>query len=181
MELTNWKTLYKKESWGNQTFGIEVRVAMDREFTENDKRFSYKIGDEIEDAILREGARINPELQAERDAEQRHFMTCFPDNMNIFAEAIPNQYCSRYCCEMSPWYKVTTPKGVITIGWRKRVIHLEWEPRVTGGINADTLFPNEKVYGDVDVTRYDCVIHAYGYDKAKQYLSVILAPQTVAK
>jgi hypothetical protein len=182
MELTNWKTLFKKESWGTQTFGIEIRVAMDREFTENDKRNSYKIADDVEDAILRESVRINPEQQKERDAEKAHFLACFPEGMLVLAEPIPNQYCSRYCCDMSPWYKVTTPKGIVSLGWRKRVINITYEMRVTGGVDTDNLFPGEDVTRGKDYTHpATSYIHAYGYDKAKQYLAVILGFYTPEK
>jgi hypothetical protein len=179
MELTNWKTLFKKESWGGTggkgNFGVEIRVAVDRPLNDNDDRVAYKIADQIEDGIMRESVRIDPEQQKERDAEHKHFVEMFPENMVILAEPIPNQYCSRYCCEMSPWYKVTTPKGIVTLGWRKRVISIEWEPRVSGCIGAETLFPGE------NVTKDGFLIHAYGYDKAKQYLALILAPYTPEK
>jgi hypothetical protein len=183
MELTNWKTLFKKEAWGDRgSYGIEVRVAIDREFTENDKRASYKIGDDIEDAIMRESARTNPEQIAERDAEKKHFTEMFPENMVVLMEPIPNQYCSRWCCEMSPWYKVTTPKGIVTLGWRKRVINITYELRVTGGVDTDNLFPDEQPTKGKDYTHpATSYIHAYGYDKAKQYLAVILGFYTPEK
>lgn len=167
MEMTNWKTLLKKESWGKYKFGIEVRVALDRELNENDKKATYKLEDLIEDAVMRETVRVSPDEQRERDAEKEHFLACFPDGMLILAEAIPNGYCSRWCCEMSPWYKVTTPKGVVIIGWRKRVIELSWEDRVN--IDAANLFPDEQP------TKIGRMIHAYGYDKAKQYISRLLS------
>jgi hypothetical protein len=68
---------------------------------------------------------------------------------------------------MTPWYKVTTRKGVITLGWRKRVIEISWEPSVNN--EADELFPGE------DVTKIGRTIHAWGYDKAKQYISRLLS------
>lgn len=75
---------------------------------------------------------------------------------------IPNQYCS---CEMcAPWFDVETEFGVIQIGWRKRVINIDW----------DTLNLTETVlhlFQDEDVTKGEGGIHAWGWDKAKDYLS----------
>jgi hypothetical protein len=167
MEFTNWKTLYKKESWGNKNFGIEIRVAMDRDPNQNDDRAAYRIAEEFEDKIMRETMRLDPQAATERAEDREKLLGCFPMIERIFAEEIPNGYCSRWCCEMIPWYKVTTTKGVVTIGWRKRVIHIEWEPRVAA--KADELFPGE------DVTKVDYLIHAWGYEKAKYYLARILS------
>jgi hypothetical protein len=168
-EMTNWKTLHKKESWGTKNFGIELRVAVDRELNENDARATYKIMDEIEDVIMRETVRTDSEEIVERAEERLKLLACFPVTEKIFIEEIPNGYCSRWCCEMRPWYKVTTSHGIITLGWRKRVIELSWEPRVTNGVTADGLFPAE------DVTKVAYTIHAWGYEKAKQYISRLLA------
>ncbi len=116
MELTNWKTLYKKEAWGNHNFGVEIRVSVDRPLLQNDETAMYKIGDMIEDAIMRETMRNDAGQQKEHDAEKAHFQACFPEGMVVLMEPIPNQYCSRWCCEMSPWYKVTTPMRTLPKG-----------------------------------------------------------------
>jgi hypothetical protein len=166
MEMTNWKTLCKKESWGEKNFGIEVRVAVDRDFTDADKRLSYRIADEIEEAIMRETMRLDPEKQKELEEESAKLMECF-GGRNIYASPIPNGYCSRWCCSMRPWYRVTTSKGVFVVGWRKSVISIEWEPH--NSLTADVLFPDE------DVTKGGYSIHAWGYGKAKQYIDRILA------
>lgn len=166
-ELTNWKTLYKKESWGDRDFGIEIRVAIDRELNENDKKAAYAVADEVEDKIMRETMRTDEKEMLVRTTEGAHILACFPGEP-ILAEAIQNGYCSRWCCEMRPWYKVTTKKGVVTIGWRRRVIEVSWEPRV--GASADELFPDE------DVTKTGRTIHAWSYPDAARYLAVLLAP-----
>lgn len=53
----------------------------------------------------------------------------------------------------------------ITIGWRKRVIHIDW---TATGKKLPDLFPTERV------TKEPTYIHAYGYDKAAEYLTKIL-------
>jgi len=54
--------------------------------------------------------------------------------------------------------------------------------RVTMGVDTDNLFPGEDV---TKIKSYDhpatSSIHAYGYDKAKQYLAVILGFYTPEK
>ena len=76
---------------------------------------------------------------------------------------IPNQY---YSCETcAPWFDVETKFGTIRIGWRKRVIAISWGMSSMG--NLLYLFKDE------DVTKKETEIHAWGWDKAEDYLSRI--------
>ena len=80
---------------------------------------------------------------------------------NIQLEAMPNGYCS--CVHCQPWQAVTTAIGQFVIGWRKRVINIEWI-----GKNYSELFVDE------ETTKWDSGIHAWGGDKATEYLKKIL-------
>ena len=76
----------------------------------------------------------------------------------------PNQYyqCDYYAC----WFNVNTIYGTgILIGWRKRVINIDWSQ---WGYDFSYLFPDE------DVTKWKNGIHAWGEDKAIEYLSKIV-------
>jgi len=85
----------------------------------------------------------------------------------VHANIIPNQYSSDPCYYVDPWLEVITIKGPIIIGWRKRVINIDWSKSdITQ--KADELFPNE------DVTKYDQLIHAWGYEKTVDYLSTLV-------
>ena len=60
----------------------------------------------------------------------------------------------------NPWWLVETSFGLIEIGWRKRVISINWSSTPYRG----------KVTDD-NVTQFDDVIvHAWGYPKAIEYL-----------
>ena len=60
-----------------------------------------------------------------------------------------------------PWWLVKTRAGLIHIGWRKRVISIDW---------SDT--PIRQVLTSDDVTKSANMIHAYGYASAVGYLGV---------
>jgi hypothetical protein len=77
-----------------------------------------------------------------------------------FTEVV-NGYCQRECCARLPWLLARTEIGDIRIGWRKRVISIEWPPSLG---DAHAIFPDE------DVTRWESGIHAWGYEKAAEYL-----------
>lgn len=79
---------------------------------------------------------------------------------NIQMTEIPNRYCPCDYCE--PWQEVTTQIGKFVIGWRKRVISIDW-----GKPDYAHLFEKE------NVTKWETGIHAWGDQKAIEYLKAI--------
>jgi hypothetical protein len=62
----------------------------------------------------------------------------------------------------SPWFLMMTPYGPVMIGWRKRVIHIEWtETGVKGVVTTD------------DVTKDPQYVHAWTVEKALEYLRAL--------
>ncbi len=165
-----YKTLYKQEIVGNHSLGIEVRVSLHRPVTEADERAARNLAAKLVEALEMETARLDPDVAVEREVERQALVGLFePFSLTglIFVEEIPNGYCSQPCCSQKPWFTITTRKGRVTLGWRKRVIEIRWEPSVAG--LADVLFPTE------DVTKEGRSIHAWGYDKAKLYIQRLLS------
>lgn len=66
----------------------------------------------------------------------------------------------------SPWWLMKTAHGLIRIGWRKRVISIEWADLP---IRVDASHPN--AITDANVTKFETGIHAYSYGDAVNYLS----------
>lgn len=66
-----------------------------------------------------------------------------------------------------PWFQMTTVAGEITIGWRKRVISIEWTGRNADGIPraADNLFDDLGV-----ITHEPGLVHAWSEENAIAYL-----------
>jgi len=77
--------------------------------------------------------------------------------------AIPNGRAPETEHYNGPWFRVMTEVGELTIGWRKRVIHLGW------GTDKDLshLFLGEQTTVAADH------VHAWGEDKATDYLTRI--------
>jgi len=102
------------------------------------------------------------------DKEADYFLEIFKEagfdtESNLFIqERIPNQYCS--CERCAPWYNFHTTIGLFTIGWRKRVISITF---AGCEIPLFVLFPQE------DVTKSKDSIHAWGREKAIEYLKTI--------
>jgi hypothetical protein len=79
---------------------------------------------------------------------------------NLVMNEIPNEYCPCEAC--GPWFLAKIPAGDLKIGWRKRVINIDWKGT---GKALPTLFESE------EVTRGDDHIHAWGKEKAIEYLA----------
>lgn len=72
-------------------------------------------------------------------------------------ESMPNQYYHEYT---DPWWTVSTPKGKIVIGWRKRVLSISWpDTHCAVRVTKDS------------VTIDDYMVHAWSYAKAVEYLT----------
>lgn len=72
----------------------------------------------------------------------------------------PDAYVEERQC--SPWWLAETPYGAIEIGWRKRVINIDWE-----GTSL------RKVITEDDTTKADDMVHAWSYAKAVEYLYIL--------
>lgn len=75
---------------------------------------------------------------------------------------LANQYwpdAQAYDCIRMPWWLMMTEIGLIQIGWRKNVIHIEWTAcSVRGIVTTD------------DVTKAENYVHAWSVEKAVEYV-----------
>jgi hypothetical protein len=69
----------------------------------------------------------------------------------------------------SPWWLVRTEAGMVKIGWRKRVISIDW---------SDTCV--RQVVTLDDVTKDEALVHAYSYGKAVEYLTTFRRSMQIA-
>lgn len=89
----------------------------------------------------------------------------------VYVKTMDNQYSNDAWYYTAPWIIATTNKGPITLGWRKRVINIDWsESDITA--NGTELFKDERT---TSAERY---VHAWTYDKAVEYLKRLLETET---
>jgi hypothetical protein len=154
-------------TWGSKEIAIKIMVAGGPSL-EASGRICGRVLEDLKENLLAAQVREGKDFLALRSAERDSLISLFPREIPaIYVEEIPNGYCSQSCCLHLPWLIVTTPAGHIRIGWRKRVIEIDWS-RTTGTKTAAELFPNE------NVTKSERMIHAWGNYEAKTYLRAIL-------
>lgn len=151
------------ESLGHYSYGVKIEVAVPHTLTEEDERVICKAADEIGRRLYKSMELADPKVVAYIAEEQAKILGLFPEGCGF--KKIPNEYygeASNY-----PWFIVYTLKGPIKIGWRKSVINIEWGDSIIEA-DAQTLFPLEQV------TKYEKLIHAWGYEKAQEYINKLL-------
>lgn len=82
-------------------------------------------------------------------------------------DELPNEYWPRVpdyqqLRDESPWWLVHTEFGMVKIGWRKRVISIDWQRTAV-----------RVVVTEDDVTKDDRGVHAWSYVKALEYLTAL--------
>lgn len=166
-KIINMQSLYHVQGHGELTGKTEIQLlASNSKLGEIEKELKWQIQEKMEEIekIIMNNAILKSEKYQERiKEEEEKLLALFP--RRIWCKRVPNKYLGE--SEIYPWYQVFTTKGPITIGWRKRVIHIDWS-EMDNPIKSDILFKEE------DVTKSNYLIHAWGYEKAKEYITKIL-------
>jgi len=68
-----------------------------------------------------------------------------------------------------PWWLLQTDIGLVRLGWRKRVLEIEWESCFVRGIAL------RGVVTDDNVTKGDTYVHAWSVEKAIEYMRALHA------
>lgn len=151
------------------TFGeidIEIYVRMSkRELNDNDKNQIRKHCEEICNSLVDQTFELDENLKLRGEKEKQELIALFEKHSLIFVKEISNQYnnSDKGYSKHFPWLEITTTKGIFTIGWRKRVIQIDWSQSIID-IEAKNIFSSE------DVTMGDKYIHAWGIEKAQEYI-----------
>ena len=167
------KRVYEIETVGEVSKKFHLRILMDigREFTHEDKMAIQDCANKLQESIYEQTCKLSPKLKEEAEKEREEIINCFQGRI-IFVEEIPNGYSNSGYSKMFPWFKVTTKYGHIKIGWRKRVIEIDWSESALAATSKE-------LFSDEDVTKGDQYIHAWGYEKAKEYLNKLLNDEKV--
>ncbi len=80
----------------------------------------------LQEQIAMEWAKINEIDERNEHASELTKLFKSAGFETIHVEPIDNEYCSESCCYKFPWIIVTTSRGRIKLGWRKRVMNLDW-------------------------------------------------------
>lgn len=165
--------VYKQESVGEDGHIIlEIRLQYPRELGPNDKKAIDKAARDILGELHVTTRLTDPKYLGYKEEWLTAARKAFRDVgiPSIYVQQIPNEYCGPKCCPHLPWLLVTTPSGIFKVGWRKRVIVLDWS-KTDIFCTAAEAFENEKV------TMEDQMIHCWSYEKLTEYLHRLVDPE----
>ncbi len=170
MDKQNMKQISGMESYGG---GGSFKGSIDIEFDKFDS-----LSEETRSHICYEGSRYLEKLREqismawakENEADKRKEHVAELTELfksagfeAIHVETIDSEYCSESCCYKFPWVVVTTTKGRIKLGWRKRVMNLDWS-------ESDIKYIGTELFKDEKTTTGERYIHCWSEDKAIEYL-----------
>lgn len=125
----------------------------------------------IDDKFYHDSCWRNYRKLTEVDKFTHKLMDLLYKSTDYQFELLPNGYCHEDCCSHVPWFLFHTIDGDIIMGWRKRVISIEWQKNYKP-------FDMNALFGTEDVTKWDREgnrgIHAWGKEKAYEYLKKVL-------
>jgi hypothetical protein len=168
MDTKNMTLLMGIESYGGTGhFKGQIFIESEKYETlpkEIKNKISYSVDlEKIREEINMEWAKINEAKEREEHVVELTGLFHLAGFDFIHVETIDSEYCSKSCCYKFPWIIVTTPKGRIKLGWRKRVMNLDWS-------DSDLGIDGEKMFADQNVTKGKSYIHCWGKEKAIEYL-----------
>jgi hypothetical protein len=166
-----YEVIATHEHHGLNTQGCRILLAINRDISDDENYFISQKCAEILDLIRKNTLLSDPKFIQELKDEKEYLLECF-GSRDIYVKEIPNEYSpSSY---YNPWFIVTTNKGPIKIGWRKRVINIDWSESDVTQLGRELFTGEQYTTGtyDYESVRY---IHAAGYEKAKEYLNKILS------
>lgn len=146
-------------------FDYKLQVVLQgRACSSEEANMASKFCDEFVRLLRRNDLLASSEVR-DRIAETEKSIRALFVGRAIYVEKISNDYSPD---SVFPWYVVTTDKGRIKLGWRKRVIQIDWS-------DSEIDLYSNLVFGGEDVTTGEKWVHAWGYEKAAYYLKVLLS------
>jgi hypothetical protein len=150
-----------------ETVGLKILIAIGPPaLTDDDAWIMSEATEELIEKLMTARTARDPKTLQAKDAMQESFRQIFVHAglTPLFMKEIPNEYCGRHCCLGKPWFIVTSKIGPVKIGWRKRVINIDWSQSECARDIGQVLFPN------LNVTVGTSFIHAWSDNDASVYL-----------
>lgn len=172
-ELESFTVLYGVTRFAADGTSIFVLVRRPEPLTDEDMADASEAVRKLENDMALSLAKKSSHIRQKREYLRQEITDIFVRaGINaIYLEEIENGYWPDSYAALkyeSPWFIVTTPVGHFRVGWRKRVLEIDWS-RTTIKKNGREIFKEE------DVTKEASMIHAWGYDKAAEYLARLVA------
>lgn len=154
--------------------GIEIHVpkALIDGLTTDTRYEVSRLAEQALELICLDKARRDPTMIKTAAERRAKLIGMFSGLTYAWVEEIPNGYgLPHWYTIIDPWFKVYTNRGPITVGWRRRVINIDWS-LIDQAADAAVVFPKEHRAGYPTTGNH--YIHAYSYEDGYTYLHAIM-------
>lgn len=163
----DWIMATCRESYGSLgALGAAILIKTGScEFEQEDQNEIMSIAAQLEEKIYDIAYLRNPEREGREAKIKEELLKTFSNAgvEYIHVKEVPNEYMK---ARREPWLVVTTKIGPVKIGWRKRVINIDWSATDVEA-SANDLFSQE------NTTKGNQFIHAWGGEAASEYIRKI--------
>lgn len=161
------KDFMSGESWGSTGgFGMTISIgSTEKILDDEDRRAIRREYEKIEKIICGRIFNAKPSTLEAAAEDKMQILSAFEAPFHV--KEIPNGYCSDYCHEKFPWFVVTTARGPITVGWRNRVVNLDWS-------GSDIVANGEELFAMENVTKGSKFIHCYGIESLRTHVKALM-------
>lgn len=158
------KTIYHSHIGNSLPIGnieIEVNFSANRELSEAENSLLSESINIFVNRFKKNSLLLDPGIQDNLKTYKQNIVALFDEP--IYVQESKNMYNAD---SIYPWYTIVTKKGFITVGIRKWDIIIDWSESLI------TITGNEVT--DDNITKGDRYIHASGYEKAKEYIDILM-------
>lgn len=164
-------TVFAEERSGSDEHtAVQLCMNLGRKLEDVDKDIIDRAMREMMKELHARSALLNPDNIRWKKEWIAKAIECFKlaglDPLSI--QEIPNEYCGPLCCPHRVWLLVNTLHGTFKVGWRKRVIDLDWS-------KMNNPKDYRKLFGKEDVTQGASYIHCWSYEKLVEYLKALIS------
>lgn len=153
------------ESWGDRfRIGVHIQIA-GIPVSDEDGYLCMRHAESLKLELLTAQVKRDPEVAKQKQEVVSRLSACFPEPIHV--RQVPNEYCGQWCCEHLPWLIVTTKRGAFKIGWRKRVISLDWS-------GSDVAATAEAWISRPSLVTCSSGNNAWSYEDAARYVAAVL-------
>ena len=173
-----WKQVYRTQSYGDNSplkdipgvAGIEINILTDATLEEMRSLWLGRGVNQIQKEVSEYFVKLSQELIQKKLERRRKFEGAFEKSglPAVYIEEILNEYWAETDVlerALSPWFICTTKIGHFKVGWRKRVIVLDWS-------KTDVKTEGRMIFPDYAGTVGDNYIHT-NWDTLPEHIATI--------
>lgn len=178
MSIRKLVSFYEVHSYSSEGFSASVRIEVSGPSIDPDEHgaaFARVVqAERVYHDLWSEIVRSDPETRLASAEHVEGLKAAFGPVPYYALTPLPNGYCSRPCCYGRPWAKFHTTAGDVVMGWRKRVLVVDWTSSDFGK-TAEDVYAAGVLLSSGGVSHGERYIHVNSTEEARKVVVFLFA------